>query len=91
MSAEWSLAKNRTDRHSLDQQILDAHARKDGLDLARLYVEAADKQQQVGKIDACCYFLTLAYVFALEAGSELAREINRRLVKHGREDPLPEE
>ena len=73
---------------TLDQKILLAHARGDGNRLAGLYLQAANEKQLLGNIDATCFFLTQAYVFALEAGSDLVPEINCRLVEQGREEPL---
>ena len=74
----------------LDKQILQAHAQGNGFSLAELYLQAANERENEGDVDATCFFLTQAYVFALECGSELARDINRRLVAHGREEPLPD-
>ncbi len=76
---------------TLDEAILEAHARGAGEELAELYIHAADNSERSGDVDACCYFLTQAYVFALESGSDLARGINQRLVAQGREEPLAHE
>ena len=74
------------DRLHLDRQILDAHAREDGAALARLYARAADMAETDGNIDGCCFFLTQAYVFALQAGVAEADELHARLLAYGREE-----
>ncbi|MEX5726730.1 hypothetical protein Ga0609869_000083 [Rhodovulum iodosum] len=67
---------------ALDARLLAAHAAGDGRALARLYAEAAE-----GTADAAAkgFFLTHAYVFALEAGAEEAAAYRDRLCAMGRE------
>lgn len=72
------------DREAVDRALLDAHARKDGPALVRLYTEAADGFEADGDIDAACFFLTHAFVFALEAGVPEVQALNRRLAERGR-------
>ena len=67
----------------LHSRMLDAHARNDLRELAALYTRAADASQN---LDAECFFLTHAYVFALDAGDRRATALKERLVKHGREE-----
>lgn len=62
--------------------IRDAHARHDLRDLARLYEQAADAAESV---DAECFLLTYAYIYALDAGDERAPALHERLRAHGRE------
>ena len=66
----------------LDRRMLSAHAAKDHRQLVRLYAEAAEK---VKDLDAACFYLTHAYVFALEAGSPEATALHARLKACGRE------
>ena len=80
MSAEEAAA--------LNAALLAAHARHDLETLVDLYALAADSQEGVGDIDAACFFLTQAFVFALEAGVARAAELNRRLVAYGRAWPI---
>ena len=47
------------------------------------FVVAAD---QAGDLDTECFFLTQAYVFALQTGDAGADELHRRLAVHGREE-----
>jgi hypothetical protein len=75
-----------TDKSSLDQQLLDAHEENDHPALALLYAQAADKCEQSANIDAACFYLTHAYVFALQEGMAEADALRQRLVKNGRED-----
>ena len=66
----------------LEDAILSAHARDDRRALARLYAHAAES---LNDLDAACFFLTHAYVFALESGAPEAGHLHARLVAHGRE------
>lgn len=67
---------------SLDARLLDAHASKDRTALVSLYVEAAN-----GASDhtAQCFYLTHAYVFALESGDKRVRAIRDQLIALGAE------
>lgn len=69
---------------TLDAALLDAHARHDVPALTRLYEEAAS---QTPDEDAAGFFLTHAYVFALEAGDPRAALLRDRLVIMGRDSP----
>ncbi|MFA8384345.1 MAG: hypothetical protein ACEPO2_01875 [Pelagibaca sp.] len=70
----------------LDQALLDAHARSDIRSLIRLYHEAAKTAQDE---QATGFFLTHAYVFALEAGDDRAADLKDALVRLGRDIPAP--
>ena len=74
----------------LDAAILAAHAGEggtgDGARLAALYTSAADMAEADGRIDAACFFLTQAYVFALDHGDAAAPALHARLLAHGREE-----
>ncbi len=76
------------DQHtpSLDQQLLVAHEQNDNPALISLYTEAADESEQSGNIDAACFYLTHAYVFALQEGVVEAKSLRERLIKYGREE-----
>ncbi|MES0863117.1 hypothetical protein ABLN87_12235 [Ruegeria sp. SCPT10] len=76
------------DRAALDDLLLDAHARNDPAALVTYYTMAADEREGAGDIDAACFFLTHAFVFALEHGAPEADNLNQRLVRHGRADRL---
>lgn len=66
---------------SLQERLLAAHARDDRTALVSLYTEAADT---AGAIDAACFYLTHAYIFALERGDPATRSLYDRLKAHGR-------
>lgn len=66
---------------ALHQHLLQAHERMDRTALIEGYITAADVQSDV---DAACFFLTHAYVFALEAGDNRADLLRERLAGHGR-------
>lgn len=67
---------------ALDAQLLAAHDTNDIAVLVDLYIQAADQSDDV---NAACFYLTHAYVFALELGSYKAVNLRDRLVTHGRE------
>jgi len=67
---------------ALDAAMIAAHAAHDQGALIRLYTQAAD---EANAIDAACFYLTHAYVFALEAGAPEAPALHARLKEHGRE------
>ena len=52
---------------NLNQRLIDAHARGEKQALVNLYTQAAD---MAGDVDQECFFLTQAYIFALETGDE---------------------
>ena len=65
----------------LNARLLAAHAADDRRALVRLYEEAAD---QANDIDAACFYLTHAYIFALELGHPATPLLHLRLAQHGR-------
>ena len=71
----------------LEARLLAAHAADDREALVALYTEAADQSDEA---DARGFFLTHAYVFALELGAPQASALRQRLVEMGREPPLQE-
>jgi hypothetical protein len=71
---------------ALDAALLAAHAAGDEPALARLYAQAADAAETAGEVDAACFFLTQAYVFALSCGASRAGALHARLLAHGREE-----
>jgi hypothetical protein len=74
------------DRSVLDAALIDAHKAEDNARLAQLYTLAADMTEAKGDIDACCFYLTHAYVFALASGATEAGRLHVRLLEHGREE-----
>ncbi|SPH21531.1 hypothetical protein ASD8599_02283 [Ascidiaceihabitans donghaensis] len=66
----------------LNAAMLAAHTASDQNALVALYTQAAD---QAVDLDAACFFLTHAYVFALELGHTQAEALRLRLVAEGRE------
>lgn len=71
--------------NALDAALITAHEAGDVAALIQLYTQAADEMEAEGKIDAACFFLTHAYVFALEDGSARSADLHSRLVSYGRE------
>lgn len=69
----------------LDAALLDAHASEDRVKLAALYAQAAT---EAADDDARGFYLTHAYVYALEAGLAAASDLRAQLVAMGRETPL---
>lgn len=80
------VGRGETCREGLDAALLNAHARDDLVALVSLYTEAADQAQARGDRDAMCFFLTHAYVFALETGAPVADDLHARLKAEGREE-----
>ena len=72
----------------LDAQLLQAHENKDHDQLVVLYTQAADEKEAQGDIEAACFYLTHAFVFALETDHERLATLNERLVAYGREERL---
>ena len=68
----------------LNAQLLAAHDAGDTDRLIDLYQQAADRADSV---DAACFYLTHALVFALERGHPDQARIRARLVAEGRETP----
>lgn len=73
---------------ALNAALIKAHAAYDRLQLIALYKLAGDKREQDGDIDAACFYLTHAFVFALEEGADDAVALSQRLSAHGREVAL---
>lgn len=71
-------------KDELDHLLLQAHDRNDHAALIRYYTLAADEREAAQDIDAACFYLTHAFVFALESGAPEADALNKRLVAHGR-------
>ena len=78
------MATQTTGVDPLDNALLAAHAAGDKAVLAALYREAADRHVGGGE-DHVGFFLTQAYIFALDAGLAEAADLHRRLVTLGRE------
>ena len=51
-----------------------------------LYCDEARAKMASGDIDAGCFYLTHAYVYALEADAAEVEDIRAELVKYGREE-----
>ena len=71
------------ERAALDAALIAAHEADDRPLLVQLYTRAAD---QAGDLDTECFFLTQAYVFALQIGAPEAGTLHARLLAHGREE-----
>ncbi len=72
------------DKTDLDRLLLEAHDRNDHDALVRYYTMAADEREAAQDIDAACFYLTHAFVFALESGAPEADSLNARLTAYGR-------
>ena len=67
----------------LNAAILAAHTSNDRAALIGYYTDAADGANEE---DAACFFLTYAYIYALELGDMRAAALHQRLVDAGREE-----
>ena len=72
------------DQVSLETALLDAHARQDTAALVNLYTIAGNAAEQRQDEDAAGFYLTHAFIFALETGAPSAPELNARLAAKGR-------
>ncbi len=66
---------------SLDTRLLAAHAANDKPGLVALYTKAAD---EAATLDAACFYLTHAYIYALELDHGDSAILHRRLARHQR-------
>ncbi len=64
--------------------MLAAHERSDKGALVDIYIEIADRAAQSQDIDAECFFLTHAWIFALDSDHPLRDDLQKRLSAHGR-------
>ena len=69
--------------NNLDQRLLAAHDANDQKALVGLYTLAADAADD---LDAACFYLTHAYIFALEQNHPDAVTLRARLKVYGREE-----
>jgi hypothetical protein len=69
---------------SLNDALLAAHLAGDNATLVRLYRKAGEAALPKDEVQGC-FYLTHAYVFALEAGMLEAEELRAILVAKGRE------
>ena len=74
----------------LDDKMRAAHTAGDAVALVTLYTQAADLAQAGGAPDAAGFYLTHAYVFALQCHAPQRTTLNARLVALGRDAPLPD-
>jgi len=72
----------------LDAALLTAHEAGDLVALVRLYGDAGDRALEAGDAGAAAFYLTHAYVFALEGGLPSSDALHSRLVAMGREAPF---
>ena len=68
---------------SMDDRILRAHEEGAGEELVTLYREAARRADAEGDDRKGAFFLTHAWIFALECGHEAAHEIAQELRARG--------
>lgn len=64
--------------------VIDASERGETAVLIAAYVEAADIVESQGRIDEACFYLTQAYVLALDTNDESEDALDARLISHGR-------
>jgi len=66
---------------TLHDDLVAAHSAGDASNLVALYTQAADVAPDT---DTACFFLTHAYIFALEQNHPDAASLHARLKAHGR-------
>jgi hypothetical protein len=88
-TTKWIMPVPDTRTHDtmrLNKALLIAHDTGDRAALVQLYQQAGEQHEAAGDIDAACFYLTHAYVFALEAGFGQADAIKAKLIRYGREE-----
>ena len=78
------MALHDQENDTLHQQMLRAHADQDLTRLVALYSTAGKRMESGGNTDAACFYLTQAYVFALELDAPELSELQSRLAAYGR-------
>lgn len=73
---------------ALNAALIKAHEAHDRPQLIALYQAAGDAHEQAGNIDAACFYLTHAFVFALEEGADEAIMLSQKLAAYGRDVAL---
>ena len=71
---------------ALERELIAAHGSGDGDTLIGLYAAAADRAAASDDIDRAAFFLTHAWIFALERGDERAKALRARLANWERVD-----
>ena len=84
----WPALADVMDLAEIEAALLAAHAAEDLEKLVALYVRAADLHEAAQDADAAGFYLTHAFVYALELGLPEAKHLNRRLAEQGRADLL---
>ena len=72
-------------RPALQSRLLAAHKAGDMAALVTLHTEAGENCATEGNIDAAAFYLTHAYIYALDLGDARAGALHARLVSWGRE------
>lgn len=69
----------------MDAALIEAHRRGDKEALVDLYERAGSDALDIGNIEAGCFYITHAYIFALETGSKATGRLHGLLTRLGRE------
>jgi len=68
----------------LHAELLLAHSEYEPVKLAQLYTLCADTAERYSDINAACFYLTHALVYALEGGMDEYKDLIARLEAYGR-------
>jgi hypothetical protein len=71
---------------AIETRLLAAYEAGDHEAVAHAYAEAAEAAEAAGDIDRAAFFLTHAWIFALEAGDSIALDHRDKLALWGRVD-----
>jgi len=69
----------------LNEHLLAAHAAEDKVALVGLYRAAAGLAEMDQDIERECFFLTHAWIFALETDHPMRDNLHAKLARHGRD------
>lgn len=85
-SASGGIGRTVDDFERLNAMVLNAHETGDTKTLVDVYHMLGAQELAENKVDAGCFLLTQAYVYALESGDPRSGEIHQILKDHGREE-----
>ena len=71
---------------NLEAALLAAHATGENPALVTLYAQAGKMRLAAAEVDAGCFYLTQAYIYALDCGHEKSAELHAILRNYGREE-----
>lgn len=85
-AGQGQTAEKADSQAALDARLIAANETGDWPALVDLYIQAARSSDSSGDQDAACYYLTHAYVFALQIDDARVDDLHAELKARGREE-----